>query len=72
MDEKKEDLIDLWLEQRRKPGLGRNISYQVQLLNAFFSNPKQFLKKLGPFLFVDFIIVVTLMVILLLLLSPSR
>ncbi len=71
MDDKEEDLIDLWFKPQMKQSIGKNFSDGFHLLNALFSNPKNFLKKLGPFLFVDLVMVVTVIVIFLLLLPPQ-
>lgn len=71
MDEEKEDLIDLWYELKRNPGLGKSIFFQIKFLNALFSNPKRFIKKLGPFLFVHLVIIATIVVIFIIL-TPHR
>lgn len=70
-DEDEEDLIDLWFEPQTKQSIGRMHYRRLLLLKALFSTPKQFFKKLGPFLFVDLVIVVTIIIIFLLLL-PSN
>ena len=67
MDEDKEDVIDSYFELKKHPGLGRNIFYQFRLMHILFSNPRQFFKKMGPFLFVNFVMIATLIVIILIL-----
>lgn len=66
-----EDLLDLYYEPDKNPWLRKNIFFQFRVLSILFSNPKRFFEKLGPFLFVRLVLIVTIIVIFLLLL-PGR